>query len=87
MRMAPHHVKHKFWWELIFISVLIYLFVGLWSQRKEELVAAAQATAAPAVLAVAHSIPVPAIELGKTHEVVAVLGALPTPLPSPLALK
>jgi hypothetical protein len=82
MRMAPHHVKHQFWWELIFISVLIYLFVGLRSQRKELV-----ATAAATVLAAAHSTPVPAIDSGGTHEVAAVLEAFATPLPSPPVLK
>src|SRR6185503_15495049 len=40
VRMAPLHVKRKFWWELIFISVLLFLLAGAWSQRKGEVAAA-----------------------------------------------
>ena len=97
MRMAPNHVKHKFWWELIFISVLIYLVVGVRSQKKQELVAAAQATAAAAMAALAQVNLPPVVELDGKPEIVAVapaalapaavVGALVTPPPSPLALK
>jgi hypothetical protein len=76
LRMAPLHVKRKFWWELIFISVLIFLLAGVRSQRKREDVAAAQvtpaATLAPTVVAL-----IPAADLG----------GVVTPLPLPLALQ
>ena len=37
--MAPIHVTRKFWWELIFIGVLIFLFTGIRSQMKRDLLA------------------------------------------------
>ena len=50
--MAPIHVTRKFWWELIFVSVLVFLLVGVRSQTKRE----ALTTARPALD--------PVIELG-----------------------
>ena len=70
--MAPKHVQRKFWWELLLISLLLYLLAGVRSQKKHEMVAAAQAGAAPATIALAPTIP---------------LGVVATPLPLPLALK
>jgi hypothetical protein len=58
--MAPKHVKRKFWWELIFISVLLFLLAGARSQRKHE-VAAAQATLGPTVVALAPAIVLPTV--------------------------
>ena len=49
VRMAPQHIKRKFWWELIFIGVLLFLLAGVPSQRKREAVAAAESTPSPAV--------------------------------------
>ena len=69
--MAPLHVKRKFWWELIFIGVLLFLLAGVPSQRKREAVAA-QATPAVTVIAL-----VPAT----------VLGAVVAPLPAPIAFQ
>ena len=40
MRMAPQHVKRTFWWELVFIGILLFLLAGARSQRKQELVTA-----------------------------------------------
>lgn len=72
LRMAPLHVKRKFWYELILISVLIFLLAGIPSQTKREAAAAAQATPAAAVVALAPA---------------AVLGTVEKPLPPPLALQ
>jgi hypothetical protein len=49
MRMDPIHVTRKFWWELIFISVLVFLLVGVRSQTKREVLAAAQAVLVPVI--------------------------------------
>src|ERR1043166_3048541 len=40
VRMAPLHMKRKFWWELILISLLVFLLASARSQRKQELAAA-----------------------------------------------
>ena len=77
MRMAPLFVKRKLWWELIFISVLLFLLAGIPSQGKREAVQAAQAAPAIVTLVPALLDPVPP----------AVLGALGTPLPPPIALQ
>jgi len=70
--MASLHAKRKFWWELIFISVLLFLLAGVRSQRKHEVVVAAQAAPAPAVVTLAPA---------------GVLGTVGTPLSAPLAMK
>jgi hypothetical protein len=57
--MAPLHVKRKFWWELIFIGVLIFLLTGVHAQRKRDVAAAAQPTLVPVIVALA-----PAVKLG-----------------------
>lgn len=56
MRMAPKHVKRKFWWELIFISLLLYLLIGVRSQKKGEVAAAAQTIPTPAVVTLAAAV-------------------------------
>jgi len=60
MRMNPQHVKRKFGWELVLISVLLFLLAGAWSQRRQEL-AAAQATLSVDSLAVAVPLAVPLV--------------------------
>lgn len=57
--MAPTHAKRKFWWELLFISVLIFLLAGVRPQREREAIAAAQAILAPAVVLSAVVVPLP----------------------------
>ncbi|HTD66914.1 MAG TPA: hypothetical protein VK846_10340 [Candidatus Limnocylindria bacterium] len=47
MRMAPEHVKRKFWWELIFIGVLLFLLAGGRSIEERKVVAAAPTLLAP----------------------------------------
>jgi hypothetical protein len=54
--MAPFHVKRKFWWELIFISVLLFLLAGVPSQRKRDVAAAAILDQIPALVALAPAI-------------------------------
>jgi hypothetical protein len=49
MRMAPFHVKRKFWWELLFISVLIFLLAGSLSQKTHDVVAMVQPVLVPPV--------------------------------------
>jgi hypothetical protein len=68
--MAPLHSKRKFWWELIFISVLLFLLAGVRPQRERE-VGAAQSVLAPAIVTLVPT-------------VVAVV--TPPPLPLPLTL-
>jgi hypothetical protein len=60
--MAPQHVKRKFWWELIFISVLLFLLAGVRVPRKQE-VAAAPALLTPAITLSAVLQPLPALAL------------------------
>ena len=80
MRMAPLHLKRKFWWELMFLGVLVFLLLGSRSQRQREVALAglpapiAMALAPPVVNFVAL---VPKVEIGS-----AVIPLLP-----PLALK
>jgi hypothetical protein len=50
MRMAPFHVKRKFWWELIFISVLLFLLAGVPSQRKRDAAAATMLDRLPSLV-------------------------------------
>jgi hypothetical protein len=47
--MSPLHAKRTFWWELVFISVLLFLLAGAWSQRKDEIVTA-QTALVPAIV-------------------------------------
>lgn len=56
MRMAPFHVKRKFWWELIFISVLLFLLAGVPSQRKRDAAAITILDRIPALVALAPAI-------------------------------
>jgi hypothetical protein len=49
MRMAPLHVKRKFWWELAFIGLLLFLLTGVWAQRKATMVVAVPAMLSPAL--------------------------------------
>ncbi len=49
MRMNPLHVHRKFWWELIFLGLLLFLLAGARSQAKLEVVAAALAALPPVV--------------------------------------
>jgi hypothetical protein len=39
MRMNPLHLRRKFWWELLFVSTLLFLLVGVRWQKKAEVVA------------------------------------------------
>jgi hypothetical protein len=61
--MAPLHAKRKFWWELIFISVLLFLLAGVRVQRKQEVAAAAPALLAPSVALTAVLKPLPVLAL------------------------
>lgn len=78
--MAPLHLKRKFWWELTFIGVLVFLLLGSRAQRKLEVAAAAfpipiaVALAPPVVTVVAL---VPKVEIGSAI----------IPMRPPLALK
>ena len=63
MRMAPLHTKRKFWWELLFISVLVFLLAGVRSQRKLEVAAAVPAVAVPTIAIAAIVKPLPALAL------------------------
>lgn len=47
--MSPIHVTRKFWWELIFVSVLVFLLVGVRSQTKRDALTAAQPTLDPVI--------------------------------------
>lgn len=61
--MAPLHVKRKFWWELIFISVLLFLLAGVHVQRKQEVAAAVPVILAPAVALTTALKPLPVLAL------------------------
>ena len=63
MRMAPLHVKRKFWWELIFIGALFFLLTGVRSQRQRDATATAQTS-----LAVVIPTTVPALALARAVE-------------------
>ena len=43
------HVTRKFWWELIFISVLVFLFTSNRLQMKRDLIASAPPDLAPVI--------------------------------------
>jgi hypothetical protein len=80
VRMAPLHLKRKFWWELTFLGVLVFLLLGSRAQRQREVALAA----IPVPIAIALAPPVvtlvalvPKVEIGS-----AVIPLLP-----PLALK
>lgn len=75
------HVKRKFWWELIFISVLIFLLAGVRSQWQREDVAAVQAALPPAIVALVPAV----VDVDPASR--AVLGTVGTPLPPPGALQ
>jgi hypothetical protein len=47
--MAPIHVTRKFWWELIFISVLVFLLVGVRSQTKRDVLTATRPALDPVI--------------------------------------
>jgi hypothetical protein len=59
--MAPLHVKRKFWLELTFLGVLLYLVAGVLSQRKD--VVASHKIIVPAISpgAVVAAIPPPVL--------------------------
>ena len=63
MRMAPLHMKRKFWWELLFISVLVFLLAGARSQRKREVANWVAPVLAPAVVLSAVVEPLPILVL------------------------
>jgi len=86
LRMAPLHVKRKFWSELILISVLIFLLAGVRSQTKREDLAAAQITPAPVVATPAPTVATLAPTVVALAPA-AVLGAVVTPPPPPVALQ
>lgn len=58
MRMAPQHIKRNCRWEVIFIGVLIFLWVGVRSQKQREGVLA-QAAFSPVVMLGAVVTPLP----------------------------
>ena len=84
MRMAPLHVKRKIWWELIFAGVLLYLFVGVRTEKKRDVAAAAQ-IARTAMVAEARIHPVVAMAQAALAPALQ-LGAVLPPQVAPLAL-
>ena len=80
MRMAPLHLKRKFWWELMFIGVLVFLLIGSTTQWQREVAF----TASPAPITIALAPPVVAfVALMPKVEI----GSAVIPLLPPLALK
>ena len=63
MRMAPKHVKRKVWWELIFISVLLFLLAGVRVPRNQEVATAAPVIVSPPLALTAALKPLPVLAL------------------------
>ncbi len=80
MRMAPLHLKRKFWLELMLLAVLAFFLLGSRAQRQREVASAA----IPGPIAIALAPPVvtlvalvPKVEVGSSMIL----------LPPPMALK